>query len=57
MTAVLDSKGALAGVFTDGDLRRLLERVGDIRPLMVADVMQLRPSRRRSRRSRDCLRS
>jgi len=43
MTAVLDSKGALAGVFTDGDLRRLLERVGDIRPLMVADVMTRSP--------------
>jgi arabinose-5-phosphate isomerase len=43
MTAVLDAKGTLAGIFTDGDLRRLLERVGDIRPLMVADVMTRSP--------------
>jgi len=43
MTAVLDSSGALAGIFTDGDLRRLLERAGDVRPLMVADVMTRSP--------------
>jgi arabinose-5-phosphate isomerase len=43
MTAVIDERGGLAGIFTDGDLRRLLERVGDIRSLMVADVMTRRP--------------
>ena len=43
MTAVLDGHGALAGIFTDGDLRRLLERVGDVRPLAVADVMTRTP--------------
>jgi arabinose-5-phosphate isomerase len=43
MTAVLDEREALAGIFTDGDLRRLLERVGDIRSLMVADVMTRSP--------------
>jgi len=43
MTAVIDERGGLAGIFTDGDLRRLLERVGDIRSLMVADVMTRGP--------------
>lgn len=43
MTAVLDERGALAGIFTDGDLRRLLERVGDVRALAVADVMTRTP--------------
>ena len=43
MTAVLDTQGALAGIFTDGDLRRLLERVGDIRNLPLADVMTRSP--------------
>ena len=43
MTAVLDSNSALAGIFTDGDLRRLLERVGDVRSLMVAEVMTRSP--------------
>ncbi len=43
MTAVLDTRGALAGIFTDGDLRRLLERVGDIRNLPLADVMTRSP--------------
>jgi arabinose-5-phosphate isomerase len=43
MTAVVDERGALAGIFTDGDLRRLLERVGDVRSLRVADVMTSTP--------------
>lgn len=43
MTAVLDDNGGLAGIFTDGDLRRLLERVGDVRTLAVADVMTRTP--------------
>ena len=43
MTAVLDEHGTLTGIFTDGDLRRLLERVGDVRPLAVADVMTRTP--------------
>jgi arabinose-5-phosphate isomerase len=32
-------QGRLAGVFTDGDLRRLLERTTDLRSLSVDDVM------------------
>ncbi len=43
MTAVVDHAGGVAGVFTEGDLRRLLERVGDVRPLRVADVMTRSP--------------
>jgi len=43
MTAVLDERGELAGIFTDGDLRRLLEKVGDVRPLKVGDVMTRSP--------------
>jgi arabinose-5-phosphate isomerase len=43
MTAVLDERGELAGIFTDGDLRRLLERVGDVRPLKVGNVMTRNP--------------
>jgi len=42
ITAVLDG-ARLAGVFTDGDLRRLLERVGDVRGVLVADVMTRTP--------------
>jgi len=43
MTAVLDADGRLAGIFTEGDLRRLIERVGDVRTLRVADVMTRNP--------------
>lgn len=43
VTAIVDRSGKLAGIFTDGDLRRLLERVGDVRDLKVADVMTREP--------------
>jgi len=43
MTAVLDGQGRLQGIFTDGDLRRLLERGGDVRSLRVAEVMTRSP--------------
>lgn len=43
MTAVLDENGALAGVFTDGDLRRLLERTHDLSEVMIGDVMHVGP--------------
>jgi arabinose-5-phosphate isomerase len=39
MTTVVTPQGRLAGVFTDGDLRRLLERTTDLRSLSVDDVM------------------
>ena len=44
MTAVLSPEGAVAGIFTDGDLRRLLERNGDIRSLKVSEVMSRSPA-------------
>ena len=43
MTAVLDDDGRLAGIFTDGDLRRLLERGASVRDLGVAEVMTRDP--------------
>ncbi len=43
MTAIVDAEGRVAGLFTDGDLRRALERHEDIRGLKVADVMTRQP--------------
>jgi len=43
MTAVLGADGRLAGIFTDGDLRRLLERGASVRDLSVAEVMTPSP--------------
>ena len=39
MTAVIDRDGHAVGIFTDGDLRRLIERTGDIRNLPVTTGM------------------
>lgn len=39
MTAVLAADGRLAGIFTDGDLRRLLDRDVDVRSVKIADAM------------------
>jgi len=43
MTAVVDYDAKLVGVFTDGDLRRLLDRDVDVRSAMTADVMHRNP--------------
>lgn len=43
MTAVLDASGRAVGIFTDGDLRRLIERKGDIRSLSVTEGMSRNP--------------
>ena len=43
MTVVLDHAGNARGIFTDGDLRRLIERVGDIRGIKIADAMTKNP--------------
>jgi arabinose-5-phosphate isomerase len=43
MTAVVDAQDRVVGVFTEGDLRRLIERVGDVRPLGIAEVMTRNP--------------
>lgn len=41
MTVVLDPSGRLAGIFTDGDLRRTLDREIDIRKTPIDEVMTL----------------
>ncbi len=43
MTAILDADGAVAGIFTDGDLRRLLEAGTNVRDLPVTEVMTRGP--------------
>jgi len=43
MTVVLDHQGNATGIFTDGDLRRLIERVGDVRGVKIADAMTKNP--------------
>ena len=43
MTAVLDAEGRAIGIFTDGDLRRLIERKGDVRNLNVTEGMSRNP--------------
>jgi arabinose-5-phosphate isomerase len=42
-TAVADAGGKVLGIFTDGDLRRLIERGADLRALRAADVMHPSP--------------
>ena len=43
MTAVVAPDGRVAGIFTDGDLRRLIERAHDLANVKVADVMHRGP--------------
>ncbi|TCS37273.1 arabinose-5-phosphate isomerase [Paucimonas lemoignei] len=43
MTAIVDDQFRPIGVFTDGDLRRLLERTQDFSKLAIADVMHANP--------------
>jgi arabinose-5-phosphate isomerase len=43
MTAVVDADDKLLGIFTDGDLRRVLEKHDNIRGLRVGDVMTRNP--------------
>jgi arabinose-5-phosphate isomerase len=43
MTAVVDASGRVAGIFTDGDLRRALDRVPDVLRARIADVMTPHP--------------
>ena len=43
MTVVVDEKGFLAGLITDGDLRRILEVKGNIMELPVQEVMIKNP--------------
>lgn len=43
MTAVSTDAGTIAGIFTDGDLRRSLERGVDLRGLHIGDIMTRKP--------------
>jgi arabinose-5-phosphate isomerase len=43
MTAVLDATGKVAGIFTDGDLRRAVDKVSDLRIAKVAGLMTRGP--------------
>jgi len=45
MTAVVDADGRPVGVFTDGDLRRLIEKVQDFSKVVIRDVMHANPRR------------
>lgn len=42
-TAVIDASNKLIGIFTDGDLRRTLEKNADLRGVKIADVMTRNP--------------
>ncbi len=42
-SAVIDAHGLLLGIFTDGDLRRLVETGVDLRSLKAGDVMHASP--------------
>jgi arabinose-5-phosphate isomerase len=44
MTAVVDAKDRLLGIFTDGDLRRYLEKHDGIKGVRVGDVMTRDPT-------------
>lgn len=39
MTAIIDQRGRVAGIFTDGDLRRLFEKANDIHGTRIGSVM------------------
>jgi arabinose-5-phosphate isomerase len=43
MVVVADETGQPTGIFTDGDLRRAMERLGDLRPTAVGTVATRRP--------------
>jgi arabinose-5-phosphate isomerase len=43
MTAVVDAQGKAVGIFTDGDLRRVLSQGMDVRSLVIDQVMSPNP--------------
>ncbi len=43
MTAILDDTGRVIGIFTDGDLRRTLEKGAELRTTLIAEVMSGKP--------------
>jgi len=50
MTAIVDGHGRVEGIFTDGDLRRTLERPLDLRATSVREVMSASPRTIRAER-------
>jgi arabinose-5-phosphate isomerase len=48
LTAVVGERDEVLGIFTDGDLRRLIERGADLRALIARDVMYPNPRRIRA---------
>ncbi|MEL0611142.1 MULTISPECIES: arabinose-5-phosphate isomerase KdsD [Vibrio] len=44
MTAIVSNDGQMAGIFTDGDLRRILDKRVDIHSTQIGDVMTLNPT-------------
>lgn len=42
-SAIVDDQLRILGIFTDGDLRRLIEKGGDLRALLAKDVMHANP--------------
>jgi arabinose-5-phosphate isomerase len=42
-SAVVDVQQQVLGIFTDGDLRRLIEKGADLRTMSAADVMHANP--------------
>ena len=43
MTAILDHAGKIAGIFTDGDLRRTVEKIPNLKAARIVDVMSPAP--------------
>ncbi|WP_226806403.1 KpsF/GutQ family sugar-phosphate isomerase [Candidatus Vallotia cooleyia] len=43
MTAIVDQDSRVEGIFTDGDLRRILEHTGNIFNLPITDIMTYKP--------------
>lgn len=43
MTAIVNEENQVCGIFTEGDLRRLIESKGDIRGLLIETVMTKNP--------------
>jgi arabinose-5-phosphate isomerase len=43
VTAVVDEQGRLAGVITDGDLRRMLDKGGNLDEITARDIMSANP--------------
>ena len=48
LTAIVGERDEVLGIFTDGDLRRLIERGADLRALIARDVMYPKPRRIRA---------